>query len=48
MIKPKKFGAGLLNVVPSKRRTRFYGLIGTEATKEMTIGYNSWSYTGCR
>jgi hypothetical protein len=48
MIKPKKFGAGLLNVVPSKRRTGFHGLIVTEATKEMTNGYNSWSYTGCR
>jgi hypothetical protein len=34
MIKPKKFGAGLLNVVPAKRQTVFHGLIVTEATKK--------------
>ena len=34
MIKPKKFGAGLLNVVPAKiqdTRTGFHGLIVPEA-----------------
>jgi hypothetical protein len=48
MIKPKKFGAGLLNVVPPKAGTGFHGLIVTDATKEMTNEYNPWPHAGCR